>query len=55
MWTLAYVRLAEDTERGEFTAESRRVRTLQVVELPAEYAQIETGTRPVADASDCEQ
>ena len=46
-WTLAYVRLAEDTERGEFTAEGRQVRTVKVLELPAEYAEIEAGTRPV--------
>jgi hypothetical protein len=46
-WDLAYVRLADDTEQAEFDSEQRQRRTVQVVELPAEYAQAETGDRPV--------
>jgi hypothetical protein len=46
-WVLQYVRLADDTERGTFNAEQRLVRNVSVVELPHEYAQIETGSRPI--------
>lgn len=46
-WDLAYVRLADDTEQAEFESEQRTRRTVQVVELPAEYAAAETGERPV--------
>lgn len=46
-WVLAYVRLAEDTEKAEFTAEGRETRLVQVIELPAEYAALETGSQPV--------
>jgi uncharacterized phage protein (TIGR02218 family) len=44
---LAYVRLADDTEEGEFLAEGVMRRTLKVVELTTEYAEIETGQQPV--------
>ncbi|XOV69406.1 MAG: phage BR0599 family protein [Verrucomicrobiota bacterium] len=44
---LAYVRLADDVERGQFDAEGRMTRQLSVVELPLEYASFETGTKPV--------
>jgi hypothetical protein len=46
-WVLQYVRLADDTERGTFNAEQRLVRNVSVVELPHEYAQLETGSRPI--------
>lgn len=46
-WDLAYVRLADDAEEAEFIAEQRQVRRVQVVELPLDYAEAETGTRPV--------
>lgn len=44
---LLYVRLAEDSERARFTAENRQVRSIKVVELPLEYAALETGQVPV--------
>jgi hypothetical protein len=44
---LLYVRLAEDTERARFVAENRQVRSIKVVELPLEYAALETGQVPV--------
>ncbi|MCP5525017.1 MAG: phage BR0599 family protein [Verrucomicrobiales bacterium] len=44
---LAYVRLADDIEQGEFRGEGRLKATVQVIELPAEYAEIETGSKPV--------
>lgn len=44
---LAYVRLADDREEAEFTAEGKLRRTVKVVELPAAYTAIETGSKPV--------
>jgi hypothetical protein len=44
---LLYVRLADDTERAQFIAENRQVRSLKVIELPLEYAAAETGQSPV--------
>ena len=44
---LYYVRLADDTEEGEFIANGSQLRKIKVVELPSEYAAIETGTSPV--------
>ena len=44
---LHYVRLADDTESGSFAAEGIQVRSLNVVELPGEYALAETGERPI--------
>lgn len=44
---LLYVRFGSDTERAEFAAENVQARTLRVVELPNEYAETETGLRPV--------
>jgi hypothetical protein len=46
-WVLQYVRLADDTERGTFNAEQRLMRNVSVVELPHEYAELETGSRPI--------
>ena len=44
---LLYVRLATDTEAGEFYGEGKQIRTVRVLELPLEYAEIETGQMPV--------
>ena len=44
---LLYVRLAEDTERARFLSHNRQVRLIKVVELPLEYASIETGQTPI--------
>ncbi|MHB8520733.1 MAG: baseplate hub domain-containing protein [Limisphaerales bacterium] len=44
---LVYVRLVDDTEAAEFDGDNRALRTVKVVELPTEYASIETGTQPV--------
>ncbi len=46
-WPLLYVRLAGDVEQGTFEAEGILVYSIQVVELPTEYALAETGQRPV--------
>lgn len=46
-WELAYVRLADDTEEGQWLGEQRQARTVPVVELPLEYAEVESGERPV--------
>jgi uncharacterized phage protein (TIGR02218 family) len=46
-YRLHYVKLAEDTERGEFLAEGWQNRELKVAELPTEYAAAELGTQPV--------
>jgi uncharacterized phage protein (TIGR02218 family) len=40
---LQYVRLADDREDGKFDAEGRLSRKIAVVELPSEYASLETG------------
>ena len=44
---LHYVRLADDVESGEFLAEGIQARDVDVMELPLEYAQAETGLRPI--------
>lgn len=44
---LLYVRLASDVEEAVFIADHVQRRTLRVVELPEEYAAVETGQRPV--------
>lgn len=44
---LLYVRLAEDVEKGQFYADNRQTRTVRVLELPTEYAALETGQQPV--------
>lgn len=44
---LRYVRLVDDAERGTFVSEGRQERRLKVVELPLEYAQVETGEQPI--------
>ncbi|MDR3458014.1 MAG: phage BR0599 family protein [Verrucomicrobiae bacterium] len=44
---LHYVRLAGDTEEGEFYAEGQQSRKVTVVELPTEYAAVQTGLQPV--------
>lgn len=44
---LLYVRLASDEETAESYGEGRQVRTVRVIELPTEYAQIESGQVPV--------
>lgn len=44
---LHYVRLASDEEDGEFQNEGWFKNNFRVVELPQEYAQAETGQRPV--------
>lgn len=46
-WVLAYVRLSDDTERGNFDGEGLLYRTFRVVELPHEYTALETSQRPV--------
>lgn len=44
---LHYVRLVDDQERGTFLKESTLPITLRCVELPTEYAAIETGQQPI--------
>lgn len=44
---LHYVRLAGDVERGRFLAENTMSASLSVIELPLEYAEVETGLRPI--------
>jgi hypothetical protein len=44
---LLYVRMSDDLEQGSFEADNVQVRQFSVVELPTEYAQIETGLMPV--------
>ena len=44
---LLYVRMAGDVEEAQFEAEGYSTRSLRVVELPLEYAQAETGQRPL--------
>ncbi len=44
---LHYVRLADDIERGTFKKEGYMTRELRVIELPLEYTEYETGTRPL--------
>lgn len=44
---LAYVRLADDEERGTFEGENELYRAFRVVELPHEYGTYEYGRRPV--------
>jgi hypothetical protein len=46
-YRLRYVRLASDTEKGSFEVENRMVRMVRVVELPEEYAAVETGLAPI--------
>ena len=49
-WTvrkLLYVRFARDEQEEDWTADNRQRRTLRVIELPTEYAAIETGQEPV--------
>lgn len=49
-WTarkLLYARMASDEEEAEFLADNVQERRLRIVELPEEYAQAETGQRPV--------
>jgi hypothetical protein len=46
-YRLRYVRLAEDVERARLAVENRQVREIRVVELPEEYAAVETGRAPV--------
>ena len=44
---LHYVRLATDEEGGEFFGEGMMTRTVDVVELPTEYAEAQTGVLPI--------
>jgi uncharacterized phage protein (TIGR02218 family) len=44
---LHYVRLTDDEESADFLAEWFEQRSLQVLELPTEYAEAETGEQPV--------
>ncbi|MCX6907756.1 MAG: phage BR0599 family protein [Verrucomicrobia bacterium] len=44
---LLYVRFAGDVEEAQFIAEGYATRKVRVIELPLEYAQAETGQRPV--------
>lgn len=44
---LLYVRFAGDDDKAEVIGEGLERRTVRVVELPAEYATAESGTRPV--------
>lgn len=44
---LHYVRLAGNDERGTFIAEGVQEREIKVVELPHEYAAVETGEQPL--------
>lgn len=44
---LHYVRLTDDEENADFLAEWFEQRSLQVLELPTEYAEAETGEQPV--------
>lgn len=46
-YRLRYVRLADDVEAATFTVENRQTRDVRVIELPEEYAAVETGTQPV--------
>jgi hypothetical protein len=46
-YRLRYVRLASDIEKGRFIVENRMAREIRVVELPEEYAVIETQRAPV--------
>ncbi len=49
-WTvrqLVYVRLVEDGEKARYWADNRAQRKVRVIELPAEYAALETGQQPV--------
>jgi hypothetical protein len=45
-YRLIYVRLVDDVERGTFEAEGKMNRTVKLVELPLEYADAESGTKP---------
>jgi len=47
VFRLLYVRLAEDVEQGKFIAENSQARALKVIELPEEYAAIETGAQRI--------
>ncbi|MDB6024001.1 MAG: hypothetical protein JWM68_224, partial [Verrucomicrobiales bacterium] len=44
---LHYVRLASDEESGEFPAQNWQTRFVKVVELPKEYAAVETGQQKI--------
>jgi hypothetical protein len=44
---LHYVRLADDAEKSRFEAESWQTRSFNVIELPLEYTNIETGRQPI--------
>jgi hypothetical protein len=46
-YRLRYVRLASDIEKGRFIVENRMAREIRVMELPEEYAAIETNRAPV--------
>lgn len=46
-YRLRYVRLASDVERAESEVENRQHREIRVVELPEEYAAVETGRAAV--------
>lgn len=46
-YRLRYVRLADDIERADGEVENRQRRELRVIELPEEYAAVETGRAPV--------
>lgn len=47
VFILRYVRLAADEERAVYQAESWQRRTWRVIELPTEYAAVESGAQPV--------
>jgi hypothetical protein len=47
IYRLPYVRLAEDIERGTVKKEGHMTRELRVVELPLEYIDYETGSKPI--------
>ena len=44
---LHYVRLTEDAENANFAAEGWQERPFKVIELPEEYANVETGRQPI--------
>lgn len=44
---LHYVRQMEDVEKGTFVAEGWLTRSFSVIELPLEYAAVETGRQPI--------
>lgn len=44
---LHYVRFSTDTEKGQFLAENVLSLSLSVLELPLEYAEAQTGLRPI--------